>query len=157
MPQNMQKKPKLAEQELIEAQTYAEADDNATTSATLDVEALASDSPVYAAALDLLKHGHQPKKIAQKLLEKGVVKTRPEANRLALKVAKENPQEQRTNAYILFGVAGVITAVGAGFVGLRWLDGNFALSSIYVLFFIAAWFAYKGYDNLKTDDKKSSE
>lgn len=147
MPQNMEKKPDLSEQEL-EEQTITE------TETALDVETMSDEHFAYDAALELLKLGHNPKQIAQKLAEKDIVQSRPEANRLALKVAKENPQEQQTNAYILFGVATLMGGIGAVFVGFRWLAGNFAPSAIYVLFIIAAWFAFQGYQAYTRNSKK---
>lgn len=152
MPQDMQKNPQPDEQ-IVEENLYA--NDTHTPDSVLDVESLSPDDPLYATALDLLKHGHTPKQIAQKLVDKGVIQARPKANRLALRVAKENPQEQRTNAYVLFAVAGIIGGVGAVFIGLRWLAGDFSLSSVYVSLLISAWFAYKGYESYSNTVKKN--
>lgn len=149
MPQNMQKKPKVATLDLEE---QLEANDTSNTQnpdLKVDVLSLAEDDPRYLATLELLKNGNSPKKIAEKLVKKGVFQSRGVAMKLALRVMKENPQEQRTNGYIQVGVGGFFAVIALVLILPNLINtGNFVLSPAYMLFIVSGWFFYKGYQTL---------
>ncbi|MGB7339846.1 MAG: hypothetical protein WBC91_13205 [Phototrophicaceae bacterium] len=159
MPQNMQKKPKVAELELDHNLTL---DDEVQLEKKgdldIDVLTLADTDPRYLATLELLKNGNTPKKIAEKLVKKGVFQSRGVAMKLALRVMKENPQEQRTNGYIQLGVAAFFAVIGLILIVPSIITtGAITLSPSYLMFVISGWFVYKGYQTLtKLNAKKQS-
>ncbi len=145
MPQNMQKKAKVASLELDE-----NLEEEAVYIQRMGVEEIAQipeDDDRYQATLKLLKYGNSLPKIVSKLVKDGVMEHRIEAMRLAQRVAEENPQEQRKNATILLSAAGILTLAGLIFISVGYINtGVFpVLAPSYLLIIIGAWFAYKGY------------
>ena len=145
MPQNMQKKAKVASLELDE-----NLEEEAEYIQRMGVEEIAQipeDDDRYQATLKLLKYGNSLPKIVSKLVKDGVMEHRIEAMRLAQRVAEENPQEQRKNATILLSAAGILTLAGLIFISIGYINtGVFpVLAPSYLLIIIGAWFAYKGY------------
>lgn len=145
MPQNMQKKAKVASLELDE-----NLEEEAVYIQRMGVEEIAQipeDDDRYQATLKLLKYGNSLPKIVSKLIKEGVMEHRIEAMRLAQRVAEENPQEQRKNATILLSAAGILTLAGLIFISVGYINtGVFpVLAPSYLLIIIGAWFAYKGY------------
>ena len=145
MPQNMQKKAKVASLELDE-----NLEEEAVYIQRMGVEEIAQipeDDERYQATLKLLKYGNSLPKIVSKLIKDGVMEHRIEAMRLAQRVAEENPQEQRKNATILLSAAGILTLAGLIFISAGYINtGVFpVLAPSYLLIIIGAWFAYKGY------------
>ena len=145
MPQNMQKKAKVASLELDE-----NLKEEAVYIQRMGVEEIAQipeDDDRYQATLKLLKYGNSLPKIVSKLIKDGVMEHRIEAMRLAQRVAEENPQEQRKNATILLSAAGILTLAGLIFISVGYINtGVFpVLAPSYLLIIIGVWFAYKGY------------
>ncbi len=145
MPQNMQKKAKVASLELDE-----NLEEEAVYIQRMGIEEIAQipkDDERYQATLKLLQYGNPLPKIATKLLKDGVMEHRIEAMRLAQRVAEENPQEQHKNATILLSAAGILTVAGLFFIVAGYINtGVFpVLAPSYLLIIIGAWFAYKGY------------
>lgn len=139
MPQNMQKKSKVASLDV-------ETDDDVIEAELMgDVNTMSEDDIRYRVALKHLQHGKDVKGITSQLVKDGM--TRTQAVRLAQRVYDENPQEQRTNAKILFGGAAFFAALGVIFIGFQLYNtgGLSIFAPSYVFLLMAAWFAYKGY------------
>lgn len=150
MPQNMQKKPKVASLDLEPELDY---DDVQTTYLGIEeIAEIATDDARYQGALTYLQHGQPIPKIASKLVDDGLMKSRIEGVRLAQRVMEENPQEQKTNATILLSTAGLFIFVGAILILMSYLNtGVFpTLSPSYILILIGGWFGYKGYEAWNT-------
>ena len=150
MPQNMQKKPKVASLDLKPELDY---DDVQTTYMGIEeIAEIATDDARYQGALTYLQHGHPVPKIASKLVDDGLMKSRIEGVRLAQRVMEENPQEQKTNATILLSASGLFFFGGAFFVMMGYINtGTFPLlAPSYLLLLIGAWFGYKGYQAWNT-------
>lgn len=145
MPENMQKKPKVASLDLDE--TLEEEAVYIQRMSVEDIAQIPQDDPRYQATLKLLQYGNPLPKIATKLVNEGVMEHRIEAMRLAQRVAEEHPQEQRKNATILLSTAGILTVVGLIFIIAGYINtGVFPfMTPSYLLLVIGAWFAYKGY------------
>lgn len=151
MPSNMQKKAKVAalDDEAIESRAEEE---KLRPGQSNEVSMVAEDDPRYQAALLLLQRGNPAEKIADKLMKEGAFASRPEALRLAKQVQKENPQEQRTNAKILFGAAIIFTLIGLIVIvpDVLKIGVSGLLQPQVVVFLVAGWFAYKGLQTWKS-------
>lgn len=134
MPQNMQRRPKVAEIELEEQEAEQ----------ALEKKELLSDDKLYEIALELLKHATQKKQIINRLVDEGL--SRFEARKLTEQVWLENAEARRTNAYILLGTAAVFGIPGILLLILNILDiGTLPLGTpSYLLIVVGAWFLYKG-------------
>jgi len=148
MPQNMQKKPQVADLSLDENQQLAEQIEAGYAETAAQAEEVATMSETDARYLEALKyyqHGNSQKKIATRLAKNGM--TRLQAARLAKRVMEENPQEEYTNAMILLGAGGFFAVVGVLLIIGRVLGTGtlpiFAPSYAFIL--IGAWFGYKGF------------
>ena len=152
MPQNMQKKPQVAELDLDEAIEETIEEESRQKLSDIEIAAMPVDDPRYQAALKLLQHARSPKQIASQLIKDGLMDYRGDANMLALRVQKENPQEQRTNANILFGASGVFAVIALIFIIPNVLQAGLAgvLSPALFLVAVAGWFAYKGYETMQS-------
>lgn len=139
MPQNMQKKSKVANLDF-------ETDDDIVEEELVgDVATMSEDDVHYLAALRHLQHGKDVKGITSQLVKEGM--TRTQAVRLAQRVYEENPQEQRTNAKILLGGAVAFALLGVIFIVFQLINtgGLSIFAPSYAFLLLAAWFAYKGY------------
>jgi hypothetical protein len=148
----MQKKAQVAKLDLDEALEVTASEEKYERLTADDIATLPQEDPRYQSALKLLQHGATPKKIAAKLVKEGVLEYRNEALQLALRVSKENPQEQITNAYILFAAAAIFTLAALLFIvpnvvaiGLEGI-----LQPSLLLLIVAAWLGFKGYQTLQS-------
>lgn len=134
MPQNMQRRPKVAELEIEERESEQE----------IEKKELPSDDTLYAIALRYLERGMQKKEIIRHLADMGM--SRFEARKLAEQVWAENAEARRTNAYILLGASAVFGLPGILLLILNMMDfGTFSLlTPSYLLIFVGAWLLYKG-------------
>jgi hypothetical protein len=92
-----------------------------------------------------LQRGMNDKRIAEHLVKAGV--DRPEANRIARKIWKENTGTRRENAIILLGTATFFLSVFLIFQLLPVIRGEGwpEPSVIYILLVPAGWFFYKAF------------
>ncbi|GAB5493279.1 MAG: hypothetical protein Phog2KO_34940 [Phototrophicaceae bacterium] len=147
MPENMQKKPKVASLDLDAELDYDDVQINQMSAE--DIAEIPEDDARYQTALKYLQHGRPVSRIASKLVEDELMESRIEGLRLAQRVLEENPQEQKTNATILLSTAGLFTLGGAILILAGYLYTGFfppILSPSYLLILIGAWFGYKGYE-----------
>lgn len=144
MPQNMQKKPQVADLEVDEEQEQVETGFAESKVAEVEIDTMSEEHPRYLEALKHLQHGRSQKQIADRLVNSGM--TRLQAARLAKRVTQENPHEKRTNAMILLGAGGFFGVVGILLIAGR-LVGTGVLpifAPAYAFLLISAWFTYKG-------------
>lgn len=150
MPQNMQKKAKVASLELEDS--LEQEDASIQRMGIEEIAQIPEDDTRYRAALKLLQFGNPLPKIASKLVNEGIMENRIEAMRLVQRVAEEHPQEQRKNATILLSAAGIFTLIGLIFISAGYINsGSFPLlTPSYLFILIGAWFGYKGYQAWKS-------
>lgn len=110
------------------------------------VPKMAKDDPRYQTALKLFQRAKSTEKIADKLVEEGIVTERSDALLLAQRVIKENPQEQRTNAKILIGLSAIFASIGLIAIVPDMLEIGFTAlqQPSAIAFLLAGWFGYKG-------------
>lgn len=146
MSGNMQKKSKVASLNSDEELKTGESVKKARPGKSSEAANLTEDDPRYQTALKFFQHGNSPAKIADKLVKEGAFKQREDALLLAQRVSKENPQEQRTNAKILFGISAIFATIGLIFFAPDILKNGFPefLQPGAIVFLLAGWFAYKG-------------
>lgn len=144
MPQNMQRRPKVANLELDESEEQ-ELENLELEAAS--VERL-SDEEYYEMALRYLKRGSKEKDITSKLVIEGM--PRIEAKKLVEQVAAENPEIGRTNAYILFGTGAVLLIPGTLLTLLDMINFGALISPYLLLVAIGGWFVYKGVQAYRT-------
>lgn len=129
MPQNMQRRPKVAR--LDEAE-YEKNDEE------LEVVERLSDEAYYDIALKSLQHGMKEKDISNRLVSQGM--GRMKAKKLVAQVMAENPDVKRTNAMILIATAAIF-----GVAGIILLVVNMSnIAPAFILIVVGAWFLYKG-------------
>lgn len=147
MSGNMQKKSKVASLNSDDDSLQSEKKTKkARPGKSSEVANLTEDDPRYQTALKFFQHGNSPAKIADKLVKDGAFKQREDALLLAQRVSKENPQEQRTNAKILFGISAIFATIGIIFFAPDILKNGVTefLQPGAIVFLLAGWFAYKG-------------
>jgi hypothetical protein len=84
------------------------------------------------------------KDIAKRLVSDGLART--QAKTLIQQVQVENPEIQRSNAYILFGAAILLGIVGFALLIMQFGNiGSFAFTLALLLIALGGWFLYKGF------------
>jgi hypothetical protein len=134
----MQTRPKVARLDDKEAEELEEQEE------IIEPQELLSDEAYYAIALKCLQQGMNEKDIAKRLVSDGLART--QAKTLIQQVQVENPEIQRSNAYILFGAAILLGIAGFALLIMQFGNiGSFAFTLALLLIALGGWFLYKGF------------